>query len=345
MDRLRRRAIGLEVAQPDVPVLDGPMPSEKRPAIVAVDDEPAVLAPSRATCAAGSASATGSCARLRCRRRSSCSTSCARRGEQVGAPDRRPAHAGHVGHEFLVQARTLVPDAKRVLLTAYADTEAAIAAINKVRSTTTCSSHGTRPRSTSTRSSRTCLTTGSRARARAGGCASSATASRRTRTSCATSSPATRSRPAGSTSSATARRASCSRSRASPRTGLPVPCSRTARSRAPDRARARRPARRRPASLPDHYDLVIVGGGPAGLAAAVYGASEGLRTVMVEREAPGGQAGQSSRIENYLGFPPGSAAPTWPGARPTRRAGLARRSSPSRTRSPLRAEGAGASSP
>ena len=55
----------------------------------------------------------------------------------------------------------------------------------------------------------------------------------------------------------------------------------------------------------DHYDLVIVGGGPAGLAAAVYGASEGLRTVMVEREAPGGQAGQSSRIENYLGFPAG----------------------------------------
>jgi thioredoxin reductase (NADPH) len=55
----------------------------------------------------------------------------------------------------------------------------------------------------------------------------------------------------------------------------------------------------------EHYDLVIVGGGPAGLAAAVYGASEGLRTVMVEREAPGGQAGMSSRIENYLGFPAG----------------------------------------
>jgi thioredoxin reductase (NADPH) len=53
------------------------------------------------------------------------------------------------------------------------------------------------------------------------------------------------------------------------------------------------------------YDLAIVGGGPAGLAAAVYGASEGLHTVMVEREAPGGQAGMSSRIENYLGFPVG----------------------------------------
>src|SRR6476661_389973 len=55
----------------------------------------------------------------------------------------------------------------------------------------------------------------------------------------------------------------------------------------------------------DFYDLAIVGGGPAGLAAAVYGASEGLHTVMVEREAPGGQAGMSSRIENYLGFPSG----------------------------------------
>ena len=53
------------------------------------------------------------------------------------------------------------------------------------------------------------------------------------------------------------------------------------------------------------YDTVIIGGGPAGLAAAVYGASEGLRTLCIEREAPGGQAGTSSRIENYLGFPSG----------------------------------------
>jgi thioredoxin reductase (NADPH) len=53
------------------------------------------------------------------------------------------------------------------------------------------------------------------------------------------------------------------------------------------------------------YDAVIVGAGPAGLAAAVYGASEGLRTIVIEREAPGGQAGTSSRIENYLGFPSG----------------------------------------
>jgi len=53
------------------------------------------------------------------------------------------------------------------------------------------------------------------------------------------------------------------------------------------------------------YDVVVVGGGPAGLAAAVYGASEGLGTIVIEREAPGGQAGTSSRIENYLGFPTG----------------------------------------
>jgi thioredoxin reductase (NADPH) len=55
----------------------------------------------------------------------------------------------------------------------------------------------------------------------------------------------------------------------------------------------------------DFYDIVVIGAGPAGLGAAVYGASEGLRTVLVERTATGGQAGQSSRIENYLGFPDG----------------------------------------
>ncbi len=81
----------------------------------------------------------------------------------------------------------------------------------------------------------------------------------------------------------------------------------------PDGARLSNPS---PAQLAQHiglrtqaekpfYDLVIVGGGPAGLAAAVYGASEGLKVVMIEREAPGGQAGTSSRIENYLGFPAG----------------------------------------
>ena len=55
----------------------------------------------------------------------------------------------------------------------------------------------------------------------------------------------------------------------------------------------------------EFYDLVVIGAGPAGLGAAVYGASEGLNTVLVERTATGGQAGQSARIENYLGFPDG----------------------------------------
>ncbi|MBI1377278.1 MAG: response regulator [Frankiales bacterium] len=81
----------------------------------------------------------------------------------------------------------------------------------------------------------------------------------------------------------------------------------------PDRGALRNPSTRemaealglRTSALQPLYDLAIVGGGPAGLAAAVYAASEGLRTVVVEREAPGGQAGTSAAIENYLGFPRG----------------------------------------
>ncbi|MDQ3706236.1 MAG: FAD-dependent oxidoreductase [Chloroflexota bacterium] len=67
---------------------------------------------------------------------------------------------------------------------------------------------------------------------------------------------------------------------------------------------AEKAGRKLKATMP-FYDLIIVGGGPAGLGAAVYASSEGLRTLMIEREAPGGQAGTSSRIENYLGFPSG----------------------------------------
>ena len=63
------------------------------------------------------------------------------------------------------------------------------------------------------------------------------------------------------------------------------------------------------------YDLVVVGAGPAGLAAAVYGASEGLNTVVLERVGPGGQAGRSMRIENYLGFPTGITGSRAGGAR------------------------------
>ena len=74
---------------------------------------------------------------------------------------------------------------------------------------------------------------------------------------------------------------------------------------APDASQMARKIGLRTRADQQFYDLIIIGGGPAGLAAAVYGASEGLKTVMVERHAPGGQAGTSSRIENYLGFPSG----------------------------------------
>ena len=139
------------------------------------------------------------------------------------------------------------------------------------------------------------------------GYASSGTGGRSAATRSRRSSPATTCRTAGSTSSATTRRAGCTISRGATAADLPlvlVPDGEPLRSPSIARARrrARACARRREQPL---YDLCIVGGGPAGLAAAVYGASEGLQTVVVEREAPGGQAGQSAAIENYLGFPKG----------------------------------------
>ena len=67
-----------------------------------------------------------------------------------------------------------------------------------------------------------------------------------------------------------------------------------------------------PDTVPDESDVVVVGAGPAGLGAAVYGSSDGLITAAMERIATGGQAGTSSRIENYLGFPGGISVPTWP---------------------------------
>ena len=74
----------------------------------------------------------------------------------------------------------------------------------------------------------------------------------------------------------------------------------------------------------EFYDMVVVGAGPAGLAAAVYGASEGLKTLVIEPEAPGGQAGSTSRIENYSGFLPASRGRTWDGGRTPRPRGLGR---------------------
>ncbi len=282
-------------------------PRERRPAIVAVDDEPAVLA------AVARDLRRGFGERYRILRAGSGADALEllrevrRRGDQVAlliADQRMP---GMEGTEYLVQARTLVPDAKRVLLTAYADTEAAIAAINEVALDYYLLKPWDPPEEQLFPVVEDLLTTWEAGAAlEAGGV-----------------------RIIGHRFSKDSHdlRDFLARNRV-PARWLDVERDGEAREllavagvaadRLPvalmeDGEVLERPtvlelAERlgvagRPAS--DHYDLVIVGGGPAGLAAAVYGASEGLRTVMVEREAPGGQAGQSSRIENYLGFPAG----------------------------------------
>jgi thioredoxin reductase (NADPH) len=281
--------------------------SERRPAIVAVDDEPAVLA------AVARDLRRGFGERYRILRAGSGTEALdllgevRRRGDQVAmliADQRMP---GMPGTEYLVKARTLVPDAKRVLLTAYADTEAAIAAINDVALDYYLLKPWDPPEEQLFPVVEDLLTTWeSGAALEAGGV-----------------------RVVGHRFSPESHelRDFLARNRV-PARFLDVERDAEAREllqvagvsddRLPvalleDGSVLERPtvleiAERlgvsgQPAA--DHYDLVIVGGGPAGLAAAVYGASEGLRTVMVEREAPGGQAGQSSLIENYLGFPSG----------------------------------------
>jgi len=281
--------------------------SERRPAIVAVDDEPAVLA------AVARDLRRGFGDRFRVLR----STSGAEalelvrelraRGDQVAmliADQRMP---GMPGTQYLVEARKVVPDAKRVLLTAYADTEAAIAAINEVALDYYLLKPWDPPEEQLFPVVEDLLTTWEAGAALESGGV----------------------RVVGHQFSKDTHdlRDFLVRNRV-PARWLDVERDGEAREllqvagvaadRLPvvlleDGAVLERPtilelAERlgvagRPAY--DHYDLVVVGGGPAGLAAAVYGASEGLKTVMVEREAPGGQAGQSSRIENYLGFPAG----------------------------------------
>jgi thioredoxin reductase (NADPH) len=282
-------------------------PRARRPVILAVDDEPAVLA------AVSRDLRRGFGERFRIMRASSGAEALEllreirRRGEQVAllvADQRMP---GMAGTDYLVQARTIVPEAKRVLLTAYADTEAAIAAINDVALDYYLLKPWDPPQEQLFPVVEDLLTTWeSGAALEAGGV-----------------------RVIGHRFSKESHdlRDFLARNRVPARwldverdgearelltvagvdaQGLPV-------ALLEDGSVLERPtilelAERLGISarpLSDHYDLVIVGGGPAGLAAAVYGASEGLRTVMVEREAPGGQAGQSSRIENYLGFPAG----------------------------------------
>jgi thioredoxin reductase (NADPH) len=279
----------------------------RRPAILVVDDEPAVLA------AVARDLRRGFGERYRVLRASSGAEALAvlrelrTRGEAVAmliADQRMP---GMPGTDYLVQARMLVPDAKRVLLTAYADTEAAIAAINEVALDYYLLKPWDPPEEQLFPVVEDLLTTWeSGAALESGGV-----------------------RVIGHRFSKESHdvRDFLVRNRV-PARWLDVERDGEAREllriagvdgeRLPvalleDGAVLERPTilelaeRLGVAGTPaqDHYDLVVVGGGPAGLAAAVYGASEGLKTVMVEREAPGGQAGQSSRIENYLGFPAG----------------------------------------
>ena len=282
----------------------------RKPAIVAVDDEPAVLARSSATCAAATASTTGSCARARAREALGDAARARRAASRWRCWSPTSACPAWRASSSWPRRAQLVPDAKRVLLTAYADTEAAIAAINKVA----LDHYLLKPWDPPEEQLYPVLDDllddwQAGAAPRPAACGSSATASRRSRTSCATSWPATTCRPAGSTSSATARRACCSRPPTSTTTGCRSRCSRTARcSSAPTVPRSPSGSASPRAPSAEFYDLVVVGGGPAGLAAAVYGASEGLRTVLVEREAPGGQAGPSTGSRTTSASRPGSAA-------------------------------------
>jgi len=282
-------------------------PPRRRPAIVVVDDEPAVLA------AVARDLRRGFGEHYRIVRASSGDEALeavrelARRGEQVAllvADQRMP---GLSGTDYLVRAREIVPTAKRVLLTAYADTEAAIQAINEVSLDYYLLKPWDPPEEklfpvvddlVSSWEAGAALESGG---VRLIGHRFSA-ASHDLRDFLARNQvPA---RWLDVERDAEARQllkvAGVDDDR------LPV-------ALLEDGSVLEQPtvlelAERlgvagQPAS--EHYDLVIVGGGPAGLAAAVYGASEGLKTIMVEREAPGGQAGQSSLIENYLGFPAG----------------------------------------
>src|SRR4051812_29645177 len=282
-------------------------PSRRRPAIVVVDDEPAVLA------AVARDLRRGFGERYRIIRSASGEEALdvlrelVRRGEQVGlliADQRMP---GLSGTDYLVRARGIVPSAKRVLLTAYADTAAAIEAINQV----SLDYYLLKPWDPPEEHLFPVvddLLSGWEAGAALESGGVRVIGHRFSRASHDLRDFLARNRvPArwlDVERDAEARQLLAVAGVAED--GLPV-------ALVEDGSVLERPtvlelAERlgvagQPAS--EHYDLVIVGGGPAGLAAAVYGASEGLKTIMVEREAPGGQAGQSSLIENYLGFPAG----------------------------------------
>ena len=281
-------------------------PRRRRPAIVAVDDEPAVLAAVardlrrrfgegyRIVRATSGDEALGALREL------------VARGEQVAllvADQRMP---GLSGTEYLVEARKLVPDAKRVLLTAYADTEAAIQAINEVDLDYYLLKPWDPPEEQLYPVIEDLLTTWASDSALESGVR--IIGHRFSRDSHDLRDFLARNR-------VPMRWFDVERDREAQQllTVAGIDSERLPVALLEDGTMLERPTvlelaeRLGVTAQPtaDHYDLAIVGGGPAGLAAAVYGASEGLRTVMVEREAPGGQAGMSSRIENYLGFPRG----------------------------------------
>jgi thioredoxin reductase (NADPH) len=282
-------------------------PERRHPAIVVVDDEPTVLA------AVGRDLRRGFGERYRIIRVASGEEALGalrelvRRGEQVAllvADQRMP---GLSGTDYLVRAREIVPTAKRVLLTAYADTEAAIQAINEVDLDYYLLKPWDPPEENLFPVVKDLLS------AWEAGAALDAGGVRLIghRFSRATHEL----RDFLARNLVPARWLDVERD-AEARQLLKV--AGVGEDRLPvalleDGSVLERPTvlelaeRLGVAGQPalEHYDLVIVGGGPAGLAAAVYGASEGLKTIMVEREGPGGQAGQSSRIENYLGFPAG----------------------------------------
>jgi thioredoxin reductase (NADPH) len=288
-------------AQPD------PAVRERRPAILAVDDEPAVLAAVardlrvgfgehyRVLRAPSGEEALGILREL------------SARGDEVAlliADQRMP---GMPGTQYLLQARQIVPEAKRVLLTAYADTEAAIAAINEVALDYYLLKPWDPPEEQLYPVVEDLLTTWQAGAAlEAGGLR--LVGHRFSRESHDLRDFLVRNRVPVRWLDAErdAEAKELLKVEAVPADRLPVAVLEdgTVLERPTILELAERLGVTANPSQ-DHYDLVVVGGGPAGLAAAVYGASEGLKTVMVEREAPGGQAGQSSRIENYLGFPAG----------------------------------------
>jgi thioredoxin reductase (NADPH) len=286
-------------AQPTAPA--------RRPAIVAVDDEPAVLAAVARDLRRGfgeryrvlrAGSGTEALDLLRQLRT---------RGDQVAlliADQRMP---GLAGTEYLVEARAIVPEAKRVLLTAYADTEAAIAAINDVALDYYLLKPWDPPEEQLFPVVDDLLTTWeSGAALEAGGVR--VIGHRFSKESHDVRDFLARNRVPARWLDVERDGEARELLRVAGVDGDRLPVALLEDGTVLERPTVLELAERlgvagRPAA--DHYDLVVVGGGPAGLGAAVYGASEGLRTVMVEREAPGGQAGQSSRIENYLGFPAG----------------------------------------